>query len=73
MNKKLYCIKDYPGHLTVGKCYKVLDESESEYLIKDDSTNLSNNRWCYDKCDNYFVPEKEYRKLKLEKINASSL
>ena len=74
---KVYCINEIDKYLTVGKFYKVIsdqpfdmDDGEAFVIINDCGER---HEFSYEKYHNWFLTEIEIRKLKLKKINESSL
>jgi len=81
---KLYCVKSFiesvgPTHYTwtAGKSYRITGIDIEGYIIESNSDNVwfENEDWFGVKpedikYEDYFITEKEIRKLKLDKINA---
>lgn len=53
------------SHLTIGKWYELIEEDCSLYMVWND---VGCDQY-YQKRQNNFINQKEYRKLKLQKIN----
>lgn len=54
-------------NLTINKWYDIIKEENSSYIVFDDKGITRS----FYKHDNLFITHKEYRKLKLKKINDS--
>lgn len=68
---KIFCIKSKLNHNTKGKTYKIFHINNiNEILVTTNDWYLGNvyNTTDY-KFEDYFVTEKQLRKLKLEKLN----
>jgi len=64
ISKKVVCISDEMDDLTFGKVYEVVDGDKDFHYILNDGGVF----YCYYMVDN-FVTLKEYRRMKIEKIN----
>lgn len=55
----------HESNLTIGFWYKMIDDCSTHYMVIND---IGMDMF-YSKRDNMFITEKEYRKLKLNKLN----
>ena len=75
---KVYCIKDHNYGYTKGDCYIIADIINSDIIAVESTHTVPSFAFTINKDSilteyfyEYFITEKEYRKLKLEKINES--
>jgi len=74
VGNKLYCHNNYKQALTIGNVYTILELQNGEYWIDDDDGSYVYFKlydWDAFYYAKWFYSEKEYRKLKLEKLNES--